>query len=108
LNIGCNQGAVNTYNSIDPAVLTNGAYTAAQLAASPLCFSYELAIAELPGITGLSATQLAPLTTVLQSATASMNCAKIGSVNNTALTACPGFTFYGGPTGPVAPGAIQS
>jgi hypothetical protein len=29
-------------------------------------------------------------------------------LNMTAFQACPGFSIYGGPTGPVAPGAIQS
>ncbi|KAK5112890.1 hypothetical protein LTR85_011117 [Meristemomyces frigidus] len=108
LVIGCNHGAVNTFNAIDPATISNGAYTAGQVAASPLCFATEFALAELIGTTGLSAAQLAPLTSSLQNVTKSMNCQSIGSVNMSALTACPGFSFYGGPTGPIAPGAIQS
>lgn len=38
-NVGCNQGKVNTYNSISPEVLTSGAYTAATVANAPLCYS---------------------------------------------------------------------
>lgn len=67
-------------------------------------------MAELPLITGLNI-NTAPLSTLvnqLSTTLTKMGCASIGSVNQSALTACPGFSFYGGPTGPVAPGAIQS
>ena len=106
--VGCNQGKVDTFLTIDPDTLSNGAYTAAQVAKSPLCFATEFALAELPGLTGLSSIVLAPLTKVFNSVTSGMNCASIGNVNTSALAACPGFTLYGGPTAPVAPGAIQS
>ncbi|KXL42991.1 hypothetical protein M433DRAFT_156311 [Acidomyces richmondensis BFW] len=108
LDIGCNQGQVNSYNSISAETLSDSAYTASQLAKSPLCFAIEFALAELPGLTGLSSFVLAPLTSAISSVTSSLNCASIGSVNTSALTACPGFSLYGGPTGPVAPGAIQN
>lgn len=108
LTVGCNQGRVNSYNSIDVKTLTNGAYTAQQVAQSPICFASAFAKVELPLITGLSSTALAPLNSALDTITKGKNCAAIGSVNQTALTACPGFSFYGGPVGPVAPGAIQT
>ena len=110
LTIGCNKGKVNTYSTFDPAALTGGAYTAQQAAKNPVCFASQFAIAELPLITGLDASSaaLAPLVTALNTITKPLNCASIGSVNQSALAACPGFSFYGGPTGPVAPGAIQS
>ncbi|KAK4553340.1 hypothetical protein LTR86_009640 [Recurvomyces mirabilis] len=107
-SVGCNQGRVDSYNTIDAATLSNGAYTAAQAAANPVCFATEFAIAEIPSLTGLPATAVAPLTKTLQGLTSGLNCKAIGSVNQTALSVCPGFAFYGGPTGPVAPGAIQS
>ncbi|KAK5150275.1 hypothetical protein LTS14_010251 [Recurvomyces mirabilis] len=107
-SVGCNQGRVDSYNTIDAATLSNGAYTAAQAAANPVCFATEFAIAEIPSLTGLPATAVAPLTKTLQGLTSGLNCKAIGSVNQTALSICPGFAFYGGPTGPVAPGAIQS
>ena len=106
--VGCNQGKVDTFLTIDPDVLSNGAYTADQVAKNPLCFATEFARAELPVLTGLSGLVLNPLTKLLNSVTGGMNCASIGSVNTSALAICPGFSLYGGPTAPVAPGAIQS
>ncbi|WPH01539.1 Hypothetical protein R9X50_00438500 [Acrodontium crateriforme] len=108
LGVGCNKGAVNTYSVIDPAILTNGAYDADQIAASPLCFALEFATLELPGLTGLTSTLLAPLVDVLNQATTALNCKSIPAINNDALAVCPGLTVYGGPTAPVASGAIQS
>ncbi len=105
---GCNQGKVDTYNSIDPALISNGAYTAKQVAKNPLCFATEFALAELPGLTGLGSAALAPLTQVFNSVTGEMNCKAIGNVNMSALEACPGFALFGGPKAKVAPGAIQS
>ena len=107
LELRCNHGAVNTFNTIDAATLSNGAYTAEQAAKSPLCFASAFAKVEIPLITGLSNSALKPLFDTLNTLTGNMNCASIGSVNQSALTACPGFSFYGGPTGPVAKGAIQ-
>ncbi|OQO08005.1 hypothetical protein B0A48_06798 [Cryoendolithus antarcticus] len=105
---GCNKGKVNTYSALDPGTLSNGAYTAQQAAANPVCFASAFAKAEATAFTGLSTSQLAPLFSALDSATGGLNCKAIGSVNQTALAACPGFSFYGGPNGPVAPGAIQN
>ena len=108
LTVGCNQGKVDTFLTIDPDTISNGAYTADQVAKNPLCFATEFALAELPALTGLGTVALAPLTKVFNSITSELNCASIGSVNTSALAACPGFTLYGGPTAPVAKGAIQS
>merc|ERR1712014_384667 len=54
LELGCNHGAVNTFNTIDAATLSNGAYTVEQAAQSPLCFASEFAKVEIPLITGLT------------------------------------------------------
>ncbi|KAI5370767.1 putative chloroperoxidase [Septoria linicola] len=110
LAVGCNKGRVNTFTPVDPAQLTNGAYTAQQVAQSPICFASEFTKAEIPLITGLKLDNplVAPLVSALNTATTGMNCASIGSVNQSAVAFCPGFSFYGGPTGPVAPGAIQT
>jgi len=109
LTVGCNTGKVDTYLTVDPSVLTNGAYTASQVAKNPLCFATEFLAAELPGLTGLTTAVLSPLTSAINRATSSLGgCAAIGSVNTSALAVCPGLSNYGGPTGPVAPGAIQS
>lgn len=108
LAVGCNQGRVNSYNAIDYKTLTSGAYTAAAVAANPICFASSFAKAEAPLITGLNSTALAPLNKVLDGIVSTLKCPAITKVNQSALTACPGFSLYGGPTGPVAPGAIQS
>ncbi|KAK4896475.1 hypothetical protein LTR27_005691 [Elasticomyces elasticus] len=106
--VGCNQGKVDTYQTIDATTLSNGAYTAEQAASNPICFATEFARLEIPALTGLASTLLSPLTSVLNTVSKNLNCAKIGSVNTTALALCPGFSLYGGPTAAVAPGAIQS
>lgn len=108
LEVGCNKGAVNTFSPLDVAALTNGAYTAQQAAADPVCFASQFALAEVPLITGVSGAPLTTLVNQLSSTLSGQNCAAIKSINQSALTACPGFSFYGGITGPVAPGAIQS
>lgn len=106
--VGCNQGRVDSFNTIDFETLSDGAYTAQQAAANPLCFATEFTLAELPGLTGLAGTLLRPLTRVLNSVSSTLNCNAITNVNTSALTVCPGFSLYGGPRAPVAPGAIQS
>jgi hypothetical protein len=93
---------------IDPAAFSDNAYTFEQLVASPFCFAVEAFELEAPGFSGLSPDQLAPLTRYFDAAVAGMNCSSIGSVNRTIIAECPGFSFYGGPTGVVAPGAIQN
>ncbi|KAK5675258.1 hypothetical protein LTS10_012019 [Elasticomyces elasticus] len=108
LLVGCNEGKVDTYQHIDASTLSNGAYTAAQAASNPICFATEFARLEIPALTGFTSTLLSPLTNVLNTVSKNLNCAKIGSVNTTALALCPGFSLYGGPTAAVAAGAIQS
>lgn len=102
--IGCNQGTVNSFSVISPAQLSNGAYTAQQVAANPLCFSTAFLLAEGPLFTGVNSTQF---NSAIAAAQQGLGC-KPFTVNQTALAACPGFSLYGGPRGPVAPGAIQS
>lgn len=106
---GCNQGKVDTYNQISAQTLTGGAYTAASIAKNPLCFATQFSVAALPSLTGLSSALLTPLTNSLSSVTSALGgCPKIPNANLSALSVCPGFSLYGGPTGPVAAGAIQS
>ncbi|KAM3415965.1 hypothetical protein BST61_g9455 [Cercospora zeina] len=108
--VGCNKGRVNTFSPLDPFQLTNGAWTAQQAARNPICFANEFAKAQIPLLTGERPqdTFAAPLFSALDAISRPLNCPSIGSVNQSALAACPGFSFYGGPTGPVAPGAIQT
>ncbi|KAF2212220.1 hypothetical protein CERZMDRAFT_59140 [Cercospora zeae-maydis SCOH1-5] len=108
--IGCNKGEVNSFTPVDPAQLTNGAWTAQQAAANPLCFATQFAKAQVPLLTGQQPSEsfAAPLFRAIDAITGPLGCESIGSVNQSALAVCPGFSFYGGPTGPVAPGAIQT
>ncbi|KAK4498174.1 hypothetical protein PRZ48_010831 [Zasmidium cellare] len=107
--LGCNQGKVNTYNAISPELLTSGAYTTAEIIKNPVCFSTQFLAAFLPAATGLSATALAPLNTLLTSATGALGgCPAIPNANLSAFSFCPGATAYGGPTAPVFPGSIQN
>lgn len=109
-SVGCNRGRVNSYTAIDPSVLTGGAFTSQTAAANPICYGAQFALASYAQTSGISATKLARLTNALNSAGVLTGCPTISNANLTALrSACPGFMgFYGGPTGPVAPGAIQS
>jgi len=106
LVVGCNQGTVNSFNAIDPATLSSGAYDAKAVAANPLCFTTSFLLAEAPGTFGLTPAQTAQLSSY--AAPLLSGCPTISKVNTSAFTACPGFSLYGGPYAPVAPGAIQS
>lgn len=103
-------GKVNSYNSLDISTLSGGAYTAASFAANPLCFANAFAAAEGPSLLGLTAAQSTLITSALVNATTALgvSCPSITNANFTALQLCPGFSLYGGPTGKIAPGAIQS
>ena len=106
---GCNDGEVNTYRSLDPATLTNGVFTKEKVAAQPLCFSLQYTHAFLPALTGLASTLLSPLTNAISALTSQLgDCPAISSIDNSALEACPGFALFGGPTGPIAPGATPN
>jgi hypothetical protein len=107
---GCNQGKVNSYNAISPSTLSNGAYTQYDVNKAPVCFTNEFQKSQLATLTGkaYSSPLLAPLVKSLNLISSALGCKAIASTNSTAFSACPGFSLYGGPTGPVAPGAIQS
>ena len=107
--VGCNAGKLNSYQQIDPSIVSNGAYTAAQAAQSPLCFALAAANAEAQTILGLDlGGLLSPLTSAINTATGALGgCTTIGTLNTNALGVCPGFALYAGPTATVAPGAIQ-
>lgn len=119
ISLGCNQGRVNSYNSIDPSKLTLGAYNASSVASNPACFGLQYGIrtmldAAVPS--GLVGGLLAPVTTPLKtllsgvlSSLADLGCAPIAAIDETVIDSiCPGLSIYGGPTGPVAAAAIQS
>lgn len=110
LEIGCNQGRVNSFNKYDFDTLASGRNIAEKLAKNPVCVASQFAKAEIPMLTGIKPidTAFAPLVRILDAVVKEFDCESIGEVNSTALVACPGFSFYGGPTAKVAHGAIQS
>lgn len=110
LSIGCNQGQVNTFEPIDVSTLSNGAYTAAQVAANPWCFGTAFALGQLPSMIGLplAGVLLAPLVKLLNGVLSQLSCPAMPSVNMSPLEACPGFALYDGPTAATAPGAVQT
>jgi len=110
LAVGCNQGAVNTYNTISAETISGGAYTAESAAANPLCFATATLAAGASSLLGLSGAAISQLTSALDGVSKSLGttCPPITNLTLSALTVCPGFSLYGGPTAPVAPGAIQN
>lgn len=108
--VGCNQGKINSYDTISIEALTGGAYTAPSLASNPLCFSAQLLIGAGSSLLGLSSELLTQLQQALQPllTAGSQSCPVILNPDLSQLKACPGFSEYGGPEGNVAPGAIQS
>jgi len=102
-------GKVNTYNAISPETISNGAYTTQSAAANPFCFSLEFARSSAVNFLGIGTTQLNSLNTLITMYDTMYNCTKFNNGGNTtAFSACPGLSLYGGPTAPVAPGAIQN
>ncbi|KAI9659726.1 MAG: hypothetical protein M1831_003624 [Alyxoria varia] len=109
LSIGCNQGEVDTYNPFNIATLTNGLATLTSLTRNPLCFTINFIQATSQSLLGLSGSKHNRLNEALSSAAGAGNCGSnpMKSASLTQLKNCPGFTLYGGPGGPIAPGAIQ-
>lgn len=110
ISIGCNKGKVNTYSTFSPESLTAGAATAASVLANPFCYGLGLLETGGQAFLGLSDAQEAQLKQGLAAAAKAGNC-PLNNITTTSFTQfkdCPGFSLYGGPTGPVAPGAIQS
>lgn len=107
---GCNMGTVNSFNDLSVSQLSGAAYTTQSVAQNPLCFATAFAAAEGSAFLGLSASQTSVLTGAIAAAEKALgySCPAINNANLASLEACPGNTFYGGPTGPVAPDAVQS
>jgi hypothetical protein len=95
-------GKVSTYVPISVANLTKGAYDENDVLTNPLCFGIALTntIADIPIVDGVVQELLLPIQNLL-------GCKTIPSIDESVLEACPGYSFYGGPTAEVAEGAIQ-
>jgi len=110
LAVGCNTGTVNSYNTISPEALSGGAYTAEMVAENPLCFATATLAAGASSLLGLSGPGIGQLTSALDGVSKSLGttCPPITNLTLSAFSVCPGFSLYGGPVAPVAPGAIQN
>jgi len=108
--VGCNQGAVNTYNTFSAETISGGAYTTEFAAKNPICFATATLAAGASSLLGLSGGGVTQLTSALNgvSKALGMTCPPITNLTLSEFNACPGFSLYGGPQGPVAPGAIQN
>lgn len=103
---GCNQGRVNSFSTYSIAELTGGAYAdGAAVLKNPLCFAGATLQATAGSLLGINGAALDLLNTALSPIVG--DCPAITHPNFSQLQQCPGFALYGGPTGYVAPGAIQ-
>lgn len=97
---GCNTGTVNSFVTIE------GSYDGYDFS-SPgqgLCFAVAeiLGVAEMLPVVGILVDMLIlPVQNVL-------DCRTVPARNDSVGDICPGYSFYGGPTGEIAPGAIQN
>ena len=100
--IGCNMGEVNTFTPIDTFNTTLKYYDFANPLDS-VCYAVALVgtvANEIPLVGLLGQMLLLPIQNVL-------DCPTAPAVNESVGEACPGYSFRGGPTADIAPGAIQ-
>lgn len=101
---GCNTGTVDSFQVIDVTAMTGGAYTPASALADPVCFGIAFANAQakkVPIVSDVLFELILPIQNTL-------GCVTIPSLDTSVSESCPGYSNYGGPTGPVAPGAIET
>ena len=98
---GCNQGTVNSYVAIN---VSDAQGSTTNPLFSPLCDGFAYANSEIVDNIPVAGLVVQELLLPIQNA---LGCPTASSVNETAMQACPGYSLYGGPTGQVAPGAIQ-
>lgn len=96
---GCNMGKVNSFTLFPQAILD-----ALLKPFGSAC--YMLALSASPNTESSTSLLLRQqLTQPLQKA---LGCPTSSALNGSVEKTCPGATFYGGPTGPIAPGAIMN
>ncbi|KAB8337131.1 hypothetical protein FH972_021435 [Carpinus fangiana] len=112
ISVGCNQGKVNTYQHVGLDQLLPGLSGAgASLGlSSPLCAPLNFLNTGAKSMYSLSDAKNTQLQNAIKPVASQIGCLLDPLLKPSAsqLQACPGFSLYGGPTGPVAPGAIQS
>ena len=102
---GCNMGRVNSYTPINTTAMSGGAYSQQDVIEHPLCFGLAYSIATIDQVSGVVNDVYQEAVLPVQNA---LGCITAPEFNTTVGKACPGYSFFGGPTGPVAPGAVQS
>lgn len=95
LGIGCNQGAVNTFKTISPNSLTNGAATLSALTSNPICFGIQFLEAGAQSLLGISDAQESQLMKALSGASSAAKCGNnpIKTTSLTQLKNCPGMSY---------------
>ncbi|KAF2167249.1 hypothetical protein M409DRAFT_22676 [Zasmidium cellare ATCC 36951] len=96
---GCNTGTVNSFVAIDTSYADYDFSTPTQ----GVCFALAevLSVAEMLPVVGIVVDLLVlPVQNAL-------DCRTVPARNDSVKDVCPGYSFYGGPTGMVAPGAGQ-
>jgi hypothetical protein len=79
------------------------------VAKNPFCFSLEESKYGAISLLGIAGSDLGKLNAAIAPLEQKDSCKQfINGGSFTGIKACPGFSLYGGPTAPVAPGAIQS
>lgn len=69
-----------------------------------VCF----ALAEVLGVVGLIPVVNLVVDLLVLPVQNALDCRTVPARNDSVADVCPGYSFYGGPTGTVAPGAIQN
>lgn len=98
-------GAVNTFTPINTTNTALDSYDFSNPTDS-VCYALALAnkgLSELP-VVGVVVLVLNLLITPITNA---LGCPTVPGVDESVGEACPGYSFRGGPAGPIAPGAIE-
>lgn len=98
---GCNMGKVNTFTPLDTFNTSLSEYDFSKPTDS-VCYAIALVgtvLDNVPLVSLLDALLLLPIQNAL-------NCPTLPAVDQSVGKACPGYSFRGGPTAPIADGAI--
>lgn len=96
---GCNQGTVNSFVEI------SSSYQDFDFSGlGSVCF----AVAAVLGITTVVPVVGNLVNELILPLQSTLGCSNVPSRNDSVAEVCPGYTYYGGPTADVVPGAIQS
>lgn len=98
-------GEVNTFTQINTTNTALDSYDFAKPTDS-VCFALALAGEALSALPVVGVVVLV-LNLLIAPVTNALSCPTVPSANASVGEVCPGYSFRGGPTGPIAPGAIN-